>query len=125
MNLFNQLNPHLESTLTLTVTGPGNYYYFDFQTVNMTTDTVGEYSFTLSTPNVAGTYVMEVSLVPAQLTAYDAKWLEANKLPTEFGYSSAHLNLCNRWHAFVFFAVFSLFFFLEFTFCRVERSIRR
>ena len=90
MNVFNQLNPHLESTLTLTVTGPGNYYYFDFQTVNMTTDTVNEYSFTSSTPNVAGTYVMEVSLVPAQLTAYDAKWLEANKLPTEFGYSSAH-----------------------------------
>ena len=91
MNVFNQLNPHLESTLTLTVTGPGNYYYFDFQTVNMTTDTVGEYSFTLSTPNVAGTYVVEVSLVPAQLNAYDAKWLEANKLPTEFGYSSAHI----------------------------------
>jgi hypothetical protein len=27
-------------------------------------------------PDVAGTYVVEVGLVPAQLTAYDAAWLE-------------------------------------------------
>jgi len=78
VDVLNQLNPALNSTLTLTVTGPSNYYYFDFQTVNMTTDTVGEYSFTLSIPNVAGTYVVEVGLVPPQLTAYDTVWLKVN-----------------------------------------------
>jgi hypothetical protein len=62
------------STLALTVTGPGNYYYFDFQPVNVTADAVCEYSFTWSIPNVSGTYVVEVGLVPAQLTAYDVAW---------------------------------------------------
>ena len=71
VNVFNQLNPRLESTLTLSVTGPDNYGYFDFQTINVTADTVGEYSFTWNIPNVGGTYVVEVGLVPAQLTAYD------------------------------------------------------
>jgi len=73
---FNQLNPSLNFTLTLTVTGPGNYYYFDFQSINVTANTVGEYSFNWSIPNVAGTYVVEVGLVPAQLTAYDTVWLK-------------------------------------------------
>jgi hypothetical protein len=75
VDVLNQLCPPLSSTLTLTVTGPGGYYYFDFQTVNVTADSVWEYSFTWSVPAVAGTYVVEVSLVPMQLTAYDAVWL--------------------------------------------------
>jgi len=60
----------------LTVTGPGDYYYFDFQTINVAADAVGEYSFTWNVPAVAGTYVVEVSLVPPRLTAYEAAWLE-------------------------------------------------
>jgi hypothetical protein len=55
---------------------PGGYYFFDFQSVNMTSDAVGEYKFGWNIPAVAGTYVVEVGLVPAQLTAYDALWLE-------------------------------------------------
>ncbi len=77
VTVFNQLNPPLNSTLTLTVTGPNNYYYYDFQSINVAADTVGEYGFSWSIPNVAGTYVMEVSTVPAALTAYDAVWVEA------------------------------------------------
>jgi parallel beta-helix repeat protein len=76
VNVLNQLNPLLTSTLTLTVTGPGDYYYFDFQTINVAADAVGEYSFTWNVPAVAGTYVVEVSLVPPRLTAYEAAWLE-------------------------------------------------
>jgi uncharacterized membrane protein len=76
VDVLNQLGPPLNSTLTLTVTGPGGYYHFDFQTVNVTANEVKEYSFTWTVPAVAGTYVVEVSLVPPQLTAYDAAWLK-------------------------------------------------
>jgi parallel beta-helix repeat protein len=76
VNVLNQLNPRLSSTLTLTVTGPGDYYYFDFQTINVAANAMSEYSFTWSVPAVAGTYVVEVGLVPPRLTAYDAAWLE-------------------------------------------------
>ena len=76
VDVLNQLNPSLNSTLTLTVTGPGGYYYFDFQTVNVTANAVKEYSFTWNVPAVAGTYVVGVSLIPPQLTAYDAAWLQ-------------------------------------------------
>jgi subtilisin family serine protease len=78
VDVLNKLNPALSSTLTLTVTGPGNYYYFVFQTVNVTADTVGEYSFTWNIPNVAGTYAVEVGLVPSQLTAYDSVWVNVS-----------------------------------------------
>jgi subtilase family serine protease len=76
VDVLNQLNPSLNSTLTLTVTGPGGYYYFDFQSISVTANAVGEYSFTWNVPAVAGTYVVEVSLVPPRLTAYDAAWLK-------------------------------------------------
>jgi hypothetical protein len=75
VTVLNQLNPPLNSTLTLTVTGPSDYY-FDFQTVNVTANAVKEYSFTWSVPAFAGTYVVEVGLIPPQLTAYDAAWLQ-------------------------------------------------
>jgi len=39
-------------------------------------DAVGEFGFGWVVPDVAGTYVVEVSLVPPLLTAYDAVWLE-------------------------------------------------
>jgi hypothetical protein len=77
-NVFNQLHSALESTLTLTITGPGDYYYFDFQRINVTAEAVGEYSFTWVVPDVAGTYVVEVELVPSLLTAYDAIWLKVS-----------------------------------------------
>jgi hypothetical protein len=76
VNVFNQYNPELETTLTFTVTGLGGYYFFDFQRINVAADSVDEYSFDWQVPDVAGTYVVEVSLIPARLTAYDAVWLE-------------------------------------------------
>jgi predicted esterase len=78
VTVFNDGGRVLGSSLTLTVTGPGDYGYFDFQPVNMTSDAVGEYRFSWSVPNAAGTYVVEVGLAPAQLTAYDALWLDKN-----------------------------------------------
>ena len=76
VTVFNQLNPALEGILTLTVSGSGKYGYFDFQTINVTANAVREYSFEWNIPDVAGTYVVEASLVPPQLTAYDAAWLK-------------------------------------------------
>jgi hypothetical protein len=76
VDVLNQLSQPLNSTLTLTVTGPRGYYYLDFQTIDVTANSVGEYSFAWSFPNVAGKYYVEVGLVPPQLTAYDAAWLQ-------------------------------------------------
>ena len=76
VNVFNVANPALEATLTLTVTGPNGYGYYDFQPISVTADGEREYSFTWNAPVVTGNYVVEVSLVPAQLTAYDAAWLK-------------------------------------------------
>lgn len=74
VNVFNLLNPPFESTLT--VTGPGDYYVFDFERIGVAADAVGEFGFGWVVPDVAGTYVVEVSLVPPLLAAYDAVWLE-------------------------------------------------
>jgi hypothetical protein len=60
----------------LTVTGPGGYYFFDFQSINVTANATSEYSFAWNIPDVGGTYIIEVSIVPPQLTAYDVAWLE-------------------------------------------------
>ena len=76
VTVFNELNPALDSTLALTVTGPGGYYHYDFQPVAVAADEIKDYSFSWVVPDVAGTYVVEVGLVPAQLTAYDAAWLK-------------------------------------------------
>lgn len=76
INVFDWVNPHLESTLTFTITGANDYYYFDFQSISIAADAVWEYSFTWTSPDVAGTYVIETSLIPLQLTAYDVAWLE-------------------------------------------------
>ncbi len=76
VTVFNELNPVLDSTLALTVTGPSGYYHYDFQPVAVPADEVKDYSFNWIVPDVAGTYVVESSLVPAQLTAYDATWLK-------------------------------------------------
>jgi hypothetical protein len=77
VDVFSQLDQTSESTLTVTITGPSGYYYFDFQRINVTAAAVSEYSFTWDVPDVVGTYVVEVELVPPQLTAYDAVLLEA------------------------------------------------
>ena len=76
VTVFNQLNPSLDSTLTLTVTGPGGYSFYDFQPISVAANSLGEYSFTWSAPNTAGTYVVEIGLAPSLLTVYDAKWLD-------------------------------------------------
>jgi predicted esterase len=78
VNVFNRLDPALGSSLILTVTGPGNYGYFDIQPISVPADSIGEYSFEWVVPNVAGTYVVEVGLTPAQLTAYDAAWVKVD-----------------------------------------------
>jgi hypothetical protein len=75
VDVFNQLNPSLGSSLTLTVTGPSNYGYFDVQPINVAANTVGEFSFVWVVPDAAGTYVAEVGLAPPQLTSYDEAWL--------------------------------------------------
>jgi hypothetical protein len=75
--VFDQLDPALGSSLTLTITGPGNYGYFDVQPISVSAGTVGEYTFDWVVPNVAGKYVVEVGLAPSLLTAYDTAWLEA------------------------------------------------
>ena len=78
VTVFNELNPALDSTLALTVTGPSGYYQYDFQPVAVAAGEVKDYSFTWAVPQAAGTYVVEVSLVPAQLTAYDTVWLDVD-----------------------------------------------
>jgi hypothetical protein len=75
VSVFNGLNPALESTLTLTVTGPGGYSYYDFQPMKVAANTIGEFGFTWVFPNVAGKYVVEAGLAPSLLTAYDTVWL--------------------------------------------------
>jgi hypothetical protein len=43
--------------------------------INVAADTAAEYGFSWAVPSTAGTYVLEVSTIPAMLTAYDAVWL--------------------------------------------------
>ena len=76
VDVFNQFNPEVVADLTLTVTGPNGCYLFDFQRINVAADAVCEYSFDCTVPDVAGTYVVEASLVPPMLTACEAVWLE-------------------------------------------------
>jgi len=76
VTVFNELNPALESTLALSVTGPGGYYQYDFQPVAVGANEIKDYSFNWVIPDVAGTYMVEVSLVPMQLTAYDTSWMK-------------------------------------------------
>ena len=76
VDLFNLLNPSLQTSLTLTVTGASNYGYYDTQPISVNANSVGEYTFSWTIPNVAGMYVVEVGLAPAQLTAYDVAWLK-------------------------------------------------
>ena len=76
VDVFNQLNPTLQSTtLTLTINGPGGYYFYDFQPISVAANGVREYSFDWVVPNVTGNYVVETSLAPSLLTAYDTFWL--------------------------------------------------
>jgi subtilisin family serine protease len=78
VTVFNQLSPALGATLTLTVTGPDGYYLYDFQSIAVVADDVKDYSFSWVVPDAAGTYVVEVGLVPVQLTAYDSAWLQVS-----------------------------------------------
>jgi hypothetical protein len=75
VTVINEAGQPLNSTLTLTITGPGGYGYFDFDRINVPVG-YSDCSFSWTVPNVPGTYVVEVSLVPMLLTAYDAAWLE-------------------------------------------------
>jgi hypothetical protein len=76
VNVFSQLVQASESTLTLTITGPSGYSYSDFQRINVTVDAINEYNLAWVVPDVAGTYVVDVGLVPAQLTAVDVAWVK-------------------------------------------------
>jgi hypothetical protein len=75
VTVINEAGSPLNSTLTLTITGPGGYGYFDFDRINVPVG-YSDYSFAWTVPNVPGTYIVEVSLVPMLLTAYNAAWLE-------------------------------------------------
>jgi len=72
----NELNPELDSTLTFSVTGPGGYYKYDFQPMAVGANEIKDNSFSWTTPDIAGTYMVEVSLIPAQLTAYDTSLIK-------------------------------------------------
>jgi hypothetical protein len=74
VSVLNELSSSVNSTLTLSVTGPGGYGYFDFDRIKAKSG-LSEHSFDWTVPDVPGTYVVEVSLIPLQLTAYDAAWL--------------------------------------------------
>ena len=76
VDVFNRFNPAFEATLTFTVTGPNGYYFYDFDRIMVAADEVKSYSFTWAVPEVAGVYFVEVGLVPLELKAYDALWLE-------------------------------------------------
>jgi subtilisin family serine protease len=76
--VLNQLNPSFNSSLTFTVTGPNGYYLYDSQPVTVGADEVRDYIFSWIVPDVVGTYVVEVGLIPARLTAYDAAWLDVS-----------------------------------------------
>jgi peptidoglycan/xylan/chitin deacetylase (PgdA/CDA1 family) len=80
VTVLNQQNPKLETSLALTITGPAGYSFYDFQPINVSANSVDEYSFNWIVPNIDGTYIVEASLVPAQLTAYDSKWIETFEL---------------------------------------------
>lgn len=71
------MNPAFESTLTLTISGAEGYYHYDFQRIAVPADGVKDYSFSWTVPDAVGMYVVEVGLVPAQLTAYEAAWLDS------------------------------------------------
>ena len=78
VSVFDEQSPAFDSTLSLTVSGPNGYYVFDFQNIAVAADCVEEFSFDWVVPEAAGTYVVEVGLMPAQLTAYDAVWLKVS-----------------------------------------------
>ena len=86
VTVFDGLLP-LDSTLTLTVTGPSSYYLYDFQAIEVEANEVKDYSFSWVVPDAAGRYVVEVGLVPAQLTAYDVAWLEVGTSTAYFAVS--------------------------------------
>ena len=87
VTVMNQQNPKLETTLSFTITGPGGYVFYDFQPISTSANGITEYVFNWVVPNVAGTYMVETSLVPTQLTAYDARLLQAGESLTGSGYS--------------------------------------
>jgi hypothetical protein len=101
ITILNQLNPQLYSTLTLTIIGPGGYNYYDFQPISVSANSVRDYSFSWVVPDAKGTYIVETSLAPTQLTAYDAKWLQACEAaggscvsnPFSFGFANNILNV--------------------------------
>lgn len=78
VTVFNDNGFDLASSLTLTVTGAETYGFYDMQPISVAAGEVREYSFSWAVPNAAGTYVVEVGLAPAKLTAYDAAWLDVN-----------------------------------------------
>ncbi len=61
-----------------------------FQTINVSANGAGEYSFGWAVPSTEGTYIVETSLAPTQLTAYDAKWLQAGESTSGSTGLSAH-----------------------------------
>jgi hypothetical protein len=78
VTVLNLQGSTFNSTLTLTVTGPGQYYHYDSQPLAVGANNVAAYSFGWTVPGVSGEYFVEVELVPPVLTAYDAAWLQVS-----------------------------------------------
>ena len=96
VTVLNQKNPQLNATLTLTVTDPGGYSFYDFQPITVSANGINEYSFNWLVPNATGTYIVEAGLVPVQLTAYDAKWLQVSESPTKLSDSSGQNSVVSK-----------------------------
>ena len=90
---FKSQNPLLESSISLTITGPGGYGFSDFQPINVSANGVSDYTFTWTVPDVAGIYVVETNLAPTQLTAYDAKYL---KVSASIGFAASQGNVVSK-----------------------------
>jgi hypothetical protein len=81
--VLNQQNSQLEAKLTLAITCSEGYSFYDFQPIDVTANSVGEYSFSWVVPDGEGKYVVAASLVSMRLTAYDTKWLQIGESTSE------------------------------------------
>jgi len=76
VTIFNQLNPALDTSLILTVTGPNGYHLCHPFPISVKANSAQEHSLSWVVPEAPGTYIAEVQLAPSSLTAYDTVWLK-------------------------------------------------
>jgi len=78
VTVFNPTGTTLEATLSVSITGPGGYYHFDFTDIEIVDSSLWTYTFTWVIPadSQAGTYVISAGLTPPELDAYDVEYVE-------------------------------------------------